>query len=102
MKALVIDGEKLVALLDTKKVKYIRLFLGTSSAANFETMIEVIRDTSNYTEQEIGELTVDEMVELLNEIRAKAVEDAVDPPKAADSSPGETSEATTPQDGVKS
>ncbi len=103
----IVDRGKVAAVLgDDVKTKYIRFFSGDDSKRNVTTMIELMADISNWTERELGELTMEAVSALWDRVETAIDDDVVDPTEApkesTPSSPGATGEGTSSPDGAKS
>lgn len=88
------------------KIKYVRLFSGDDSLRGVGTMIEFMAAISDWTERELGELTMDEITALWDRVHMAIEDDAVDPTEAPSASspslPGATSEEASSLDGAES
>lgn len=103
-KPFVVDGHKLAELIgdtETAKVKYIRLFSASDSPRTLDTMVELMAEVSDWTERELGELTMAELMELFNNVRLEVEAEAVDPTPSAPLSSGPSEETIASQDGAK-
>ena len=87
-KPFVVDGPRLNELVgnaETAKVKYIRLFSAPDNPRTIDTLVEFMAQVSDWSEYELGELTVKELMELFGGVRQE-VEDLAVPPTPDDSS----------------
>ena len=104
-KAFVVNGPRLNALVgnaETAKVKYVRLLSVPDNPRVVDTMVEFMAAVSNWSERELGELTVPGLVELFKGVRVEAEAEAVDPTPAANLSSGDSEPTTESPDSVKS
>jgi len=103
----VVDRGRVAATLgDDTKIKYVRLFSGDDSPRNIGTMIELMAEISDWTERELGELTMPQVTALWDRVQMAIEDDAVDPTEAPNavtpSLPGATDEGTDSPDGAES
>ena len=104
-KPFVVDGSKLQALIgdaETAQVKYIRLFSAPDNPRTIDTLVEFMARVSDWTEYELGELTVKELMDLFGSVREAVESEAVDPTPSAPSSSTPSEETIPSPDGAKS
>lgn len=104
-RAFVVNGPRLRALIgdaETAKVKYVRLLSVPDNPRTIDTMVEFMAAISDWSERELGELTIPELVELFKGVRMEAEAEAVDPTPSSSSNAGDSEPTTESPDSAKS
>ena len=99
-----IDGAKLREYVEGEgaKVKYIRLFSVPDNPRAIDTMVEFMVLVSDWSEYQLGELTVKELMEMWKDMRLEVEETAVDPTQEESSETGDTEPSKKSPDGASS
>ena len=97
-----INGSKLRELLEggDAKVKFLRLFSVPDNPRALDTMVEFMALVSEWTEYQLGELTLTELMELWSDVRMGVEQVAVDPTTEKASETGDSKPKTKSQDSV--
>ena len=97
-----INGSKLRELLEggDAKVKFLRLFSVPDNPRALDTMVEFMALVSEWTEYQLGELTLKELMELWSDVRMGVEQVAVDPTPEENSETGDSKPKTKSQDGA--
>ena len=98
----VIDGAKLREYVEGEraKVKYVRLFSVPDNPRGIDTMVEFMALVSDWTEYQLGELTLGELMEMWRDMRVEVEKAAVDPTPEENSETGDSKPKTKSQDGA--
>ena len=99
-----INGPKLRKFLegDSAKVKYLRLFSVPDNPRALDTMVEFMALVSDWTEYQLGELTLGELMDMWKHMRLEVEKIAVDPTPDENSETGDSKPKTKSQDGAAS
>ena len=102
MKDFVLSGSKLNELVGGKdaKVKYIRLFSAPDNPRWVDTMVELMALVSDWSEYELGELNLTELMDLWKDVRTEVEQIAVDPTPEKPSETGDSKPKTKSPDGA--
>ena len=99
-----INGAKLRQYVEGEgaKVKYIRLFSVPDNPRAVDTMVEFMALVSDWSEYQLGELTIKELMELWKDMRLEVEEIAVNPTPEENSETGDSKPKTKSPDGASS
>ena len=100
----VIDGAKLREYVegDAAKVKYLRLFSVPDNPRTLDTMVEFMALVSDWSEYQLGELTMKELMAMWRDTRVEVENVAVDPTLDENSETGGSEPKTKSQDSASS
>jgi len=98
----VVIGAKLRQYIEGEnaKVKYLRLFSVPDNPRAIDTMVEFMALVSDWTEYQLGELTLRELMELWKDMRLEVEQIAVDPTPDESSETGDSEPKTKSPDGA--
>ena len=99
-----VNGSKLRGLLegDGAKVKYLRLFSVPDNPRAIDTLVEFMAVVSDWTEYQLGELGLGELMAMFKDMKMEVEQIAVDPTPEPNSETGDSKPKTKSQDGGKS
>lgn len=104
-KPFVVNGPRLRELIgnaETARVKYVRLLSVPDNPRSIDTLVEFMGAVSDWSERDLGELTVPELVDLFKSVRLEAESEAVDPTPDGSSNSGDSELKTPSPDSAKS
>ena len=98
----VVIGAKLRQYIEGEqaKVKFVRLFSVPDNPRAVDTMVEFMALVSDWTEYQLGELTIGELMEIWKDMRLEVEQIAVDPTPEESSEIGDSKPKTKSPDGA--
>jgi len=98
-----ISGAKLRQYVEGEqaKVKFVRLFSVPDNPRAIDTMVEFMALVSDWSEYQLGELTIGELMELWKDMRLEVEQIAVDPTPDENSETGDSETSKSSQDGAQ-
>ena len=98
----VVIGAKLRQYIEGEnaKVKFVRLFSVPDNPRAIDTMVEFMALVSDWSEYQLGELTIGELMEIWKDMRLEVEQVAVDPTPENNSETGDSEPKTNTPDGA--